>query len=296
MQNAAGHWQGRQGRAVGHSSAAAGRHGVAGAGRSHRDRYRRCRRHHLGHQFAARPAERRSRPDVGARCRLRCPRQRRHAGSVLRLRNHQRQHGGRLDHVGLRGSRDRRRHRDDVDGRPPRRGPVHDGQWQSSFARPPSAVASGGLRRRRRDARRHYAAGCRQAGVREPAAGRQRHQERPFRQEPRSRPSRGWQPCARPRGISAAADHARRTGRSQAGLHGGGGLSARRQGHDLSQPHPAKISRSRHQFRAPCRQFVGRRRWFGRASAGLAELCQGARPEAARPRGGDGEYGRFARP
>ena len=272
MQDAAGHWQGRQGRAVGHSSAAAGRHGAAGAGRSHRDRHRRCRRHHLGHQLAARPAERRSRPDVGARCRLRCPRQRRHAGSVLRLRHHQRQHGGGLDHVGLRGSRHRRRHRDDVDGGPPRRGPVHDGQRQSASARAASAVASGRLRRRRRDAGRHYAGGCRPARIREPAAGRQCHQGRPFRQEPRAGLSRGRQPRARPRGISAAADHARRAGRPQARLPGGGGLSARRQGHDLSQPDPAEVSRSRHQLHAPRRQFVGRRRWLGSASAGIARV------------------------
>src|ERR1700733_4501530 len=36
MQDAAGHRQGRQGRAVRHSSAAARRHGIAGARRSHR--------------------------------------------------------------------------------------------------------------------------------------------------------------------------------------------------------------------------------------------------------------------
>ena len=44
---------------------------------------------------------------------------------------------------------------------PPRRGPVHDGRWQPASARAASAVASGRLRRRRRDARRHYARGCR---------------------------------------------------------------------------------------------------------------------------------------
>ena len=219
MPDAAGHRQGRQGRAVGHSSAAARRHGVAGAGRSHRDQYRRCRRHHLGHQFAARAAERRSRPDVGARCRLRRPRQRRHAGSLLRLRHHQRQHGGGLDHVGLRGSRRRRRHRDDVDGGPPRRGAVHDGHRQSSPARQPSAVASGRLRRRRRDARRHHAAGRRRARAGEPEEGGARHQGRSFRQEPRCGLSRGWQPGARPRGISAAADHARRAGRAETRLY-----------------------------------------------------------------------------
>ena len=74
---------------------------------------------------------------------------------------------------------------------------------------------------------------------------------------------------------------------------GGGGLSAGRQGHDLPQPDPAEISRARHQFRAPRRQFVGGCRWLGSTSAGFARLRQGARPEAARTRGGDGEYGRF---
>ena len=43
-------------------------------------------------------------------------RQRRDAGPLLRLRHHQRQHGGQCDHGGRRGSGDRRRHRDDVDG------------------------------------------------------------------------------------------------------------------------------------------------------------------------------------
>ena len=47
-------------------------------------------------------------------------------------------------------------------------------------------------------------------GLREPAEGRRRHQGRLFRQEPGSGPSRGRQSRARPGGISAAADHARR--------------------------------------------------------------------------------------
>jgi len=38
-------------------------------------------------------------------------------------------------------------YRDDVDGRPPRRGAVHDGRRQSSPARPAPAIASGCLRR-----------------------------------------------------------------------------------------------------------------------------------------------------
>ncbi len=121
-----------------------------------------------------------------------------------------------------------------------------------------------------------------QARAREPEAGRRRHQGRLFRQEPGSGSSRGRQPRARPRGISAAADHARRAGRSEACLHRGGGLSARRQGHHLSQPDPAEISRSRHRFHASRRQFVRRGRRLGGDPAGVAAVRQGARPEAAR--------------
>src|SRR6266478_6007324 len=193
MQDSPWHWQGRKRRTIGHSSAAAWRDGVAGLGRAHRDRHRRCRRHHLGHQFPARPAERRSRPDVRAGRWLRFSRQRRDSRPLLWFGHYQRQHGGRLDHVGLRGTRYRWWHRNDVDGGPPRRRPFHDGCWQSSPPRKAPAIASRCLRRRRCDARRHYAGGSRQTGARESTEGRQRHQTRPFRQEPRSGLSRGWQ-------------------------------------------------------------------------------------------------------
>ena len=272
MQDAARHRQGRQGRAVGHSSAAAWRHRAARVGEAHRHRHRRCRRYHLGHQLAARAAERRSRPDVGAGCRLRFSRQRRHARSLLRLGHHQRQHGRRLDHVGLRGSGDRRRHRDDVDGRPPRRRPVHDGRRQSSPAREASAVAPGRLRRRRRHARGYHTKRRRRARPGESKARGRRHQGRPFRQQSRSGSSRGRQPCARPRGISAAANHARRPCRAETCLYRGRRLSARRQGHHLPQSHSAKIPRSRNRFRPPRRQFIRRRRWLGGDPAGVARL------------------------
>ena len=66
---------------------------------------------------------------------------------------------------------------------------------------------------------------------------------------------------------------------------------ARRQGHDLSQADPRQISRPRHQLHASRRQFFRRRRRLGGDPAGIAELRQGARPEAARPRRRDGQYG-----
>ena len=48
-------------------------------------------------------------------------------------------------------------------------------------------------------------------GSGKPEARGRRHQGRSFRQEPGAGSSRGRQPCAGSRGISAAADHARRT-------------------------------------------------------------------------------------
>ncbi len=57
-----------------------------------------------------------------------------------------------------------------------------------------------------------------------------------------------------------------------------------------------QISRSGDRFRAPRRQFVRRGRRLGGDPAGVAELRQDARPEAARPRGGDGQHGRLADP
>ena len=62
-----------------------------------------------------------------------------------------RQPGCGLDHVGRGGSRDRRRHRKDVDGDAARRRPVDDGLGQSAAPRQASAVAPGRLRRRDRD-------------------------------------------------------------------------------------------------------------------------------------------------
>ena len=168
----------------------------------------------------ARPAGRRPRPHVGARRRLRRPRQRRDARPLLRLGHHQREHRRRIHHVGLGGSGDRRRHRDDVDARPPRQRPVHDGRRQPAPARQASAVASGRLRRRHRDHGRHHAARRRRARAREPAARRACHQERPLRQEPGAGLSRGRHPRARPRGISAPADHARRARGAEAVLRG----------------------------------------------------------------------------
>ena len=125
-----------------------------------------------------------------------------------------------------------------------RRRPVHDGRRQSAPARPASAIASGRLRRCGGDAGRHHARGRRQARAGKPEAGGARDRERLFRQEPRPRLSRGRQPRARQGGISAAADHAGRSRRAEAGIPGGGGLSARRQGHHLPQSDPAETSRS----------------------------------------------------
>ena len=121
-----------------------------------RPEHRRGRRHHLGHQFAARRAERRSGSHGGTRCGLRRALQRRHAGSLLRLRHHRGQSGGHAHHVRHGRSGDRRRHRDDVDLRTARQraGPVH-GQRQPAPARSAPATASGRVRRCHRHAGRH---------------------------------------------------------------------------------------------------------------------------------------------
>ena len=117
------------------------------------------------------------------------------------------------DHVGHRGPRDRRRHRDDVDGRPPRRGAVHDGQRQSRLrARHPQshqgvcADAIATLEGIAREDVDELALDSQQR------AGR-RHQGRPLRQEPGAGLPRGRHARARPRGVPAAADHARRARR-----------------------------------------------------------------------------------
>ncbi len=109
---------------------------------------------------------------------------------------------------------------------------------QSPAARPPPAIAPGRLRRCGRNPRGHFAAGCRRTGAGEPEAGGCRHQGRLFQQEPCSGSSRGRPSGPRPRRISAAADHDRRACGFEAGLHRGGGLCARRQGHHLPQAHP----------------------------------------------------------
>ena len=175
MQNAAGHRQGRQGRAGRHPSAAARRDGAAGAGRPHRDRYRRCRGHRLGHQFPARS----SRAATSAGCRRSTPAMtsapaasRSIASAVpaspastwrpppIMSGSEDLVIAGGTEMMSMEGRRGE--------------GPVDDGRRQSSPARQAPAVASGRLRRRRRDAGRHYAAGRRQARLREPAEGRQR--------------------------------------------------------------------------------------------------------------------------
>ena len=83
---------------------------------------------------------------------------RRHARPLLRLRHHHREHGGGLDHVGPGRPRDRRRHREDVDADAARRRADDDGLRQPAPARTPPAVAPGCLRRRHRNAGRHFAA------------------------------------------------------------------------------------------------------------------------------------------
>ena len=160
----------------------------------------------------ARQAGRRSRPHGRARCGLRHQGERHDARPLLRLGHHRRQSRGGLDHVGHGRSGRRRRHGDDVlhvvDGRS-EIAAVH-GRGQPASARAASAVASGRLRRRHRDAGRHPAPGARRAGAGQPAARRRGHQGRPFRQEPRARLSRRRHARARPRGIPAPADDARR--------------------------------------------------------------------------------------
>ena len=245
MPHAARHRQGRQGRALGHSPAATGCRRPTRAQRAHRHRYRRCRRHHLGHQRPGRPAERRHRPHVGAGCRLRRAGQRRDARSLLRLGHHQRQHGGGLDHVGRGGSGDRRRHRDDVDDGTPRRRPVDDGLRQSAASREAPAIAPGRLRRRGRDPGGHQPGGHRPPGAFEPAASRDRDREWLFQQKRRAGFSRGRQTGARSGRISAPADDAGGPGRAEARLRGHGRFSARRERHDLSQAYSREVSRSR---------------------------------------------------
>ena len=104
-----------------------------------------------------------------------------------------------------------------------------------------------------------------------------------FKQERRAGLSRGRQPGARPRGISAAADHARRPGRAEAGVPAGRRLPARRQGHDLPQADPRRnipISRS-----STSTMPATRRAW----STARRRCCwprrptPRPRPEAARP-------------
>ena len=187
---------------------------AAGARRAQRHQHRRRRRHHLGHQFAARPAERRSRPHGGARRRLRRPRQRRHPRPLLRFGHHGVNIAAASIMAGIGRPRHRRRHRDDVDARPPRRGPADDGRRQPAPARAASAVASGRLRRRHRDAGRHHAPGVDELALESQQTRRARDQGRPFRQEPRAGASRRRHARARPRGVSAPADHARRPRRA----------------------------------------------------------------------------------
>ena len=71
--------------------------------------------------------------------------------SLLRLGHHQRQHGGGLDHGRCRGSRNRRRHRKDVDGDASRRRSVDDRLGQSAASCKTSSVSPGCLRRCNRD-------------------------------------------------------------------------------------------------------------------------------------------------
>ena len=128
---------------------------LARAGRAQRDQHRRGRRRHLGHQRAARAAGRRPRPDVGARRRLRRARERRHARPLLRLGHHRVNLAAASRSCrACRGSGDRRRHRDDVDGKGRRSGGgplMMDAGNLRLRARHPQ-IAPGRLRRRHRHA------------------------------------------------------------------------------------------------------------------------------------------------
>ncbi len=198
-----------QGRAVADPSAAPGFGGAEGTGRAQQYQYGGGRRRDLGHQLAARAAELRSRPHVGARCGIR------HAAAsgtsrrldlLLRLGHHLGE-PRRLDDHGRHGrSGGGRRHRDDVDAQPPRRRRRSAAvrHRQPAPARYASADQPGRLRRRHRHHGRYRPRRRRRARARKPAPRRRRDQERPFQQEPRHGAQRGRLGRARPRGIARA--------------------------------------------------------------------------------------------
>ena len=189
----------------------------------------------------------------------------RHARSFLRLRHHQRQYGGGLDHVGLGGSRGRRRHGDDVDGRPTRRGAVHDGRRQPASARAASAIASGRVRRCDGDARRHYAAGCRCGWGSRASSGR------PMQSKAAISTRASCPSIAR---TAAWRSTARNIRGPQTTLEGLAGLKPAftavadypldEKGTTYRDLILQKLSRPRDRLRASRRQFVRRGRWLGR--------------------------------
>ena len=174
-----------------------------------------------------------------------------------------------------------------------RRRPVHDGRRQPAPARPASAVASGRLRRRDRDAGRHHARGRRRLGL--------ESQQRAAHAIANGHFDKSLVPVYREDG-SLALDHEEYP-RPQTTLEG---LAALKPAFPAMADYPLddkgttyrnlilqKHPGPRDRPRPSRRQFVGRGRRLRGGPAGVAGLRQGARPEAARPRGRDRQHGRL---